>query len=88
MQENHSNCSRVAQHTLVLGSSGHVEPNSIVPAQAADSTIQSDSSHEFAKTESSCLAPRTLAIKEQGFFEVVAVGIGAPQESQPDHSMR
>ena len=33
MQENHSDCSRVAQHPLVLGSSGHVEPDSLVPAQ-------------------------------------------------------
>ena len=28
MQENHSDCSGVAQHTLVLGSSGHVQPKS------------------------------------------------------------
>ena len=27
MQENHSDCSRVAQHALVLGSGGHVQPN-------------------------------------------------------------
>ena len=27
MQENHSDCSGVAQHALVLGSSGHVQPN-------------------------------------------------------------
>ena len=27
MQENHSDCPRVAQHVLVLGSSGHVQPN-------------------------------------------------------------
>ena len=33
MRQNHSDCSRVAQHALVLGPSGHVEPNPIVPAQ-------------------------------------------------------
>ena len=66
MQENHSNCSKVAQHALVLGLSGHVEPNSIVPAQPADSTIQSDSSPESAKPE--CLASSTSSIKEQGFL--------------------
>ena len=32
VQENHSDCSRVAQHALVLGSSGHVKPDSLVPA--------------------------------------------------------
>ena len=26
MQENHSDCSGVAQHALVLGSSGHLQP--------------------------------------------------------------
>ena len=31
MQENHSDCSRVAQHALVLGSSGNVKPDPIVP---------------------------------------------------------
>ena len=35
MQENHSDCSGVAQHALVLGSSGHVQPNPTEPAQYA-----------------------------------------------------
>ena len=42
-----SNCSRVAQHALVLGPSGHVKPDPFVSAQSAhyvDSTIQSDPS--------------------------------------------
>ena len=42
MQENHSDCSRVAQHALVLGSSGHVKLDLIVPAQSTWSAIQSD----------------------------------------------
>ena len=33
-------------------------------------------------------APRTSAIKEQGFFEAVAAGIDSPQESQSDQSMK
>ena len=33
MQENHSDCSRVGQHALVLGFSEHVKPDSPVPAQ-------------------------------------------------------
>ena len=43
MQENHSDCSRcsrVAQHTLVLGSSGYVKPDPSVPAQPAQATTQ------------------------------------------------
>ena len=78
----------MAQCALDLAPSGHVEPNSIVPAQPAHSSILSDSSQESAKSESPCLAPRTLAIKEQGFFEAVAAGIEAPHESHPDQSMR
>ena len=35
MQENHSDCSGVAQHALVLGSSGQVQPNPTEPAQSA-----------------------------------------------------
>ena len=34
MQENHSDCSGVAQHALVLGSSGHVQPHPAEPAQS------------------------------------------------------
>ena len=59
-----------------------------MPAQPADSTIQSDSSQESTKPEFPCPAPRTSATKEQGFFEAVLAEIGAPQESQPDQSVR
>ena len=48
MQENHSDCSRVAQHALVLGSSGHVQPNPTEPAQPVDS--QSDPSLKSDKS--------------------------------------
>ena len=75
VQENHPDFSVVAQHALVLGPNGHVELNPFVPAQTAqsvDSTIQSDSSQESVKSESSFLAPRASAIKEEGFSETVA----------------
>ena len=35
MQENHSDCSGVAQQALVLGSSGYIQPNPTEPAQYA-----------------------------------------------------
>ena len=82
MQENHSDCSGVAQHGLVLGSSGHVQPNPTEPAQPAKPThsaIQSDSSQESFKPKSACMAPRTSAIKEQGLPEAVAARMEAPQ---------
>ena len=81
MQENHSDCSGVAQHALVLGSSDHVQPNSTEPAQPVNTALQSDPSQKFDKSKSPCMAPRTSAIKEQGFSEAVAAAarIEAPQ---------
>ena len=35
IQENHSDCSGVAHHASVLGSSGHVQPHPTEPAQSA-----------------------------------------------------
>ena len=77
MQEHHSDCTRVAQHALVLGPSGHAKPDPSVPpqpAQLANTALQSDSSQESAKPKSACLAPRTSVIKEHW--------------NQPDQSMR
>ena len=50
LQENHSDCSMVAQHTSVLRPSGYVEPNPIVPTQSVHLTIQSDPSKESGLT--------------------------------------
>ena len=82
VQQNNPDCSRVAQHALVLGSGGHVQPNPSLPAQPAQltkSAVQPDPSQESGKPEPSCLAPRASAIKEQGFSEAVAARIEAPQ---------
>ena len=79
MQEIHSDCSRVAQHALVLGSSDHVQPDATGPAQPAHSTTQSDSTQESVKPKSACMAPRASAIYEHGFPEAEAAQIEAPQ---------
>ena len=47
MQENHSDCSRVAQHALVLGPSDHVQSDPTEPAflaQPVNTALQSDPS--------------------------------------------
>ena len=75
-------CPGVAQHDMVLGPRGNVQPDPIALASAAkptDSTLQSDPSQESDKPKSPCMAPRATAIKEQGFSEAVATGIEAPQ---------
>ena len=82
LQENHFDCSGVAQHALVLGSSDHVQSDPTEPAQPAqpvDTTFQSDPSQKSDKPKSPCMAPRATAIKEQGFSEAVATRIEAPQ---------
>ena len=76
MQKNHSNCSGVAQHALVLGSSGH---DPIEPAQSVDTALQSDPSQKSDKSKSPCMAPRASTIKVQGFSEAVAARIEAPE---------
>ena len=82
LQQNHSDCTRVAQHALVLGSTGNVQSDPLVsaqPAQSGVSTIRPDPGQEPVKPEPTCLAPRATAIKEQGFSEAVAARIEAPQ---------
>ena len=69
----------MAQHALVLGSSGHVQPDPSEPAQPVNIDLQSDLSQKSDKCKSSCMAPRGSAIKEQGFSEAVAARIEAPQ---------
>ena len=82
LQEDHSDCSGVAQHALVLGLGGHVQlgsPQPAQPTQSADTALQSDPSQKSDKSKSPCMAPRATTIKEQGFSEAVAARIEAPQ---------
>ena len=72
LQQDYSDCPRVAQHALVLGCSGNVQSDPPVSAQSGVPTIQSDPAQELVKPEPTCLAPRATAIKEQGFSEAVA----------------
>ena len=82
LQQDYSDCPRVAQHALVLGSSGNVQSDPTVPAQHTQlsvSAFQPGPSQEPVKSEPTCRAPRASAIKEQGFSEAVAARIVAPQ---------
>ena len=57
MQQDHSDCTGVAKHALVLGSSGNVQSDPLVSAQPGVSTIQPDPAQEPVKPEPTCLAP-------------------------------
>ena len=75
LQQDNTECSRVAQHALVLRSGGNVQSDSTVSAQHAQpavSAIQPSSPQEPVESEPAYLAPRASAIKEQGFSEAVA----------------
>ena len=75
LQQNNSDCTRVAQHALVLGPGSNVKPDPSVSAQHTQpsvSAIQPGPSQEPVESEPTCLAPRASAIKEQGFSEAVA----------------
>ena len=82
LQQNNSDCPRVAQHALVWGSSSNVKSDPTVSAQHTQlsvSAIQPGPSQEPVESEPTCLAPRASAIKEQGFSEAMAARIEAPQ---------
>ena len=79
VQETHSDCPGVAQHALVSGPGDNVQSGPSLPAQSADTALQSDPSQKSDKSKSPCLAPRATKIKEQGFSEAVAARIEAPQ---------
>ena len=89
LQQDNSDCPRVAQHALVLGSSGNVQSNPTVPAQHTKlsiSAIQPGPSQEPVKSEPTCLArqqSRSRASLRQWQHELRLL-----QEDQPDLSMR
>ena len=82
MQKDQYDCPGMAQHALVLGLGGHVQPGPPQPAQPAQSTdtaLQPDPSQKSDKPKSPCLAPGATEIKEHGFSDSVAARIEAPQ---------
>ena len=84
VQEGHIDCSRLAQHAMVLGSGGPVISNpslSTLASKPSDTTVQQGLSQGSDQPKPSCLVPRAEAIKEQGFSSPVAARIEAPQRS-------
>ena len=78
----------MAQHALVLASSGHIEPDPLVPAKTANKTFQPDSSQECIEPKSTCFVPTASAIKEQGSLRQWQHELGVLKEDQPDQSTR
>ena len=82
LQESDPNSSGLAQHAMVLGPGGTVGSDPSLPTQPSrpsDTAIQQGTSQKSDQTTR--LAPRAEAIKEQGFSSPVASRIEAPQRS-------
>ena len=78
LSQNDSNCSRVAQHALVLGPGQSIGSDSTA-GESGDAALQQTPSQESQQSESTCLAPRASTIQEQGFSDEVTARIEAPQ---------
>ena len=78
MLEDYSDSLELVKHlelALFGGSSVPVVPNTSLPSQPAhsvDSTLQQRTSQGSQKSQSLCLAPRTVLIKEQALSDQVA----------------
>ena len=72
MQQNHTDCTGLAQHALVLGSSDNVQADPTVSSQSAQPGVSAIQPDPVQEPEPTRLAPRATAIKEQGFSEAVA----------------
>ena len=79
VQKDDNSSPGLAEHALVLGSGGDVISNPILSPQSPVPAIQRQPSQGSAKSEPSCLAPRTKNIREHGFSDQVATRIEAPQ---------
>ena len=67
-----SNCSRVAQHALVLGPGQSIGSDSIqasTAGESGDTALQRSPSQEPRQSESTCSALRASVIQEQGFSD-------------------
>ena len=68
LSQNDLNCTRLAQHALVLGPSQPVGADSLgstSTVRSGDTTIQQASSPRSQESEPACLAPRASVIQEQ-----------------------
>ena len=82
LSQDDSDCPRLAKHALVLGPGGPIRSDPLQPSSdkgPSDSAFQRASSPEPSESQSSCLAPRSSAIRKHGFSEEVATRIEAPQ---------
>ena len=80
MQQNDSDCHRLAQHAMVLGSGDNVQSDTSLPTQPTKSPgqfVQSGSTQEPDQPEPISLASRASVIKEQGFSEALTARIEA-----------
>ena len=75
LSQDDSDCPRLAKHALVWGPGGPVDSDPVQPSSnkgPSNSAFQRATSQEPSESQSSCLAPRSSAIRKHGFSEEVA----------------
>ena len=78
VQQDDSECHRLAQHAMVLGSGDNVQPDTSLPTQPTKSPgqfVQSGSTQEPDQPEPTGLALRASVTTEHGFSEALAARI-------------
>ena len=88
LQENHSDCSGVAQHALVLGSSDHVQSDPTEPAQPVDTAFQSDPSQKSDNLNLHAWLLEPQQSRSRASLKQWQQGLRLLKEDQPDLSMR
>ena len=88
LPQSHSDCSRVAKHALVLGSSGHVKPDSPEPAQSSNTALQSDSHRNLTNLNLHAWLLEPQLSKSGASLRQWQHELRLLKEDQPDQSMR
>ena len=91
MQKNHSDCSGVAQHALVLGSGDHVLSDPTEPAflaQPVNTALQSNPSQKSDKPKSPCIALEPHQSRCRASLKQWQQELRLLKKDQPDQSMR
>ena len=88
VQQNYPDCTRVAQHALVLRPSSHVQSDPIVPAQPVNSVVQPDLIQELSNMNLHAWILDPQLSGSMGSLRQWQHELRLLKEEQPDESMR
>ena len=88
LQENHSDCTGVAQHALVLGSSDHVQSDPTEPAQPVDTAFNQIPHRNLTNLNLHAWLLEPQQSRSKASLKQWQQGLRLLKEDQPDQSMR